>query len=84
MDMSRIEWHKSSYSSMNGGACVEVGLWRKSSYSNMNGGACVEVGEADRVIAVRDSKDPDGPKLLFGRPEWKTFAAQLKSGEFTA
>jgi hypothetical protein len=43
MDMT---WRKSSYSNVNGGDCVEVGVWRKSSYSNSNGGNCVEVGAA--------------------------------------
>jgi hypothetical protein len=41
MDMT---WRKSSYSGVNGGACVEIGVWRKSSYSTSNGGNCVEVG----------------------------------------
>jgi hypothetical protein len=39
-----MTWRKSSYSSVNGGNCVEVGVWRKSSYSTSNGGNCVEVG----------------------------------------
>src|SRR5712691_1185692 len=38
-----ITWRKSSYSTSNGGACIEVGTWRKSSYSTSNGGNCVEV-----------------------------------------
>ena len=38
--------------------------WRKSSYSGGNGGNCVEVAVLpDDSRAVRDSKDPDGPKL---------------------
>jgi hypothetical protein len=41
-----ITWRKSSYSTGNGGNCVEVGVWRKSSYSNVNGGECVEVAAA--------------------------------------
>ena len=41
--------------------------WRKSSYSGNSGGQCVEVGSAARMIAVRDSKDPDGPVLAFAR-----------------
>jgi hypothetical protein len=41
-----VTWRKSSYSTSNGGECVEVGIWRKSSYSNVNGGDCVEVGAA--------------------------------------
>ncbi|WP_396452021.1 DUF397 domain-containing protein, partial [Actinomadura sp.] len=39
--------------------------WRKSSYTGSNGGNCVELAEvAGSVVAVRDSKDPDGPVLL--------------------
>ncbi|HUN32507.1 MAG TPA: DUF397 domain-containing protein [Trebonia sp.] len=41
-----MTWRKSTYSTGNGGSCVEVGIWRKSSYSNSNGGNCVEVGAA--------------------------------------
>jgi Domain of unknown function (DUF397) len=54
--------------------------WRKSSYSGNNGGNCVEVGAAGRLIAVRDSKDPDGFRLAFGREAWQAFAATVKSG----
>ncbi|HEX4833994.1 MAG TPA: DUF397 domain-containing protein [Trebonia sp.] len=39
-----MTWRKSSYSSVNGGNCVEVGIWRKSTYSTSNGGDCVEIG----------------------------------------
>ena len=49
---------------MDGNSAV---TWRKSSYSGNNGGQCVEVGDAARVIAVRDSKDPHGPVLAFAR-----------------
>jgi hypothetical protein len=54
--------------------------WRKSSYSGNNGGDCVEAGNAAHLIAVRDSKDPDGPRLAFGRAAWEAFAASLKAG----
>lgn len=52
--------------------------WRKSTYSN-NGGSCVEVtrGMPD-VVAVRDSKDPDGPKLAFTPDAWRRFAGRMK------
>lgn len=36
------------------------------------------------VVAVRDSKDPDGPKLLFTRDEWKAFVGGVRAGEFDA
>ncbi|GAA4240369.1 DUF397 domain-containing protein [Actinomadura meridiana] len=41
--------------------------WRKSSYTTSNGGNCVELADAAGVVAVRDSKDPDGPVLLVTR-----------------
>ena len=53
--------------------------WRKSSYSGDNGGDCVEVGVAGLGVAVRDSKDPDGPLLAFVRDDWKAFAEQVKA-----
>ena len=52
--------------------------WRKSSYSGNNGGQCVEVGNAAHLIAVRDSKDPEGPRLALGRETWEAFAAKVK------
>ena len=53
--------------------------WRKSSYSGNNGGQCVEVGNAARLIAVRDSKDPQGPVLAFSPQTWRRFADQVKA-----
>jgi Domain of unknown function (DUF397) len=104
MDLTHANWHKSSYSSGNGGACVEVAAlngvtWRKSSYSSGNGGNCVEVGanwqrssfsganggncvevasDGPGVVAVRDSKDPDGPALVFTPADWSAFISGLK------
>ena len=43
--------------------------WRKSSYSGANGGNCVEVADGPGSVLVRDSKDPDGPRLAFGLAE---------------
>jgi hypothetical protein len=81
MDLSRIEWRKASYSSSNGGACVEVGTaWRKSTHSSSNGGNCVEVGTIVRTVAVRDSKDPDGPRLAFPPSRWQQFTHRVKAG----
>lgn len=54
-----------------------VTTWRKSSRSSGNGGACVEVAAAGTIV-VRDSKDPDGPRLAFDRTAWETFAFKLK------
>jgi hypothetical protein len=52
--------------------------WRTPSYSGNSGGNCVEVGAA-HLIAVRDSMDPDGAHLAFGREAWEAFAARLKA-----
>jgi|HubBroStandDraft_4_1064222.scaffolds.fasta_scaffold154804_2 hypothetical protein len=57
---------------------VNIMNWRKSSYSGSNSGNCVEVAAADRVL-IRDSKNPDGPRLAFGREAWETFAAKVKA-----
>ena len=54
--------------------------WRKSSYSGTNGGNCVEVGNAAPLVAVRDSKDPDGSMLAFAAGTWAAFAERVKAG----
>jgi hypothetical protein len=53
--------------------------WRKSSYSGGNGGNCIQVAGLPGTIAVRDSKDPDGPALLFTAAEWAAFTARVKA-----
>ncbi len=51
--------------------------WRKSTYSN-NGGNCVEVACMPNLVAVRDSNDPDGPKLSFTPKQWMAFTSSVK------
>ena len=54
-------------------------VWRKSARSN-NGGACVEVAtNLPAVVAVRDSKDPDGGVLRFGPDEWTAFLEGIRT-----
>lgn len=56
--------------------------WRKSSYSGDNGGACVEVARnLPGLVAVRDSKNPDGPVLAFTPRQWRSFAAAVRDGD---
>jgi len=56
--------------------------WFKSSYSNDQGGNCVEGARlANGSMAVRDSKDPDGPVLLFPAAGWTAFTTAVRNGE---
>jgi hypothetical protein len=57
--------------------------WRKSSYSSANGGSCVEVARGLRgIVAVRDSKNPDGPALPVSPRAWGALTDQVKDGAF--
>ena len=51
--------------------------WCKSSYSSANG-QCVEVASSPEVVAVRDSKDPAGPALVFTCQAWAAFTESTK------
>jgi hypothetical protein len=51
--------------------------WRKSTYSLSNGN-CVEVGTGQRMVAVRDSRDPDGPAIGVSPRAWLEFTEQVK------
>jgi hypothetical protein len=78
-DLSRAVWRKSARTHANG-ECVEVALvWCKSSYSHVNGD-CVEVVDVRHAVAVRDSKDPEGPKLFVSAHGWADLLGAVKSG----
>lgn len=59
----------------------EQARWRKSSYSNGQGGDCIEVNDS-RPGTVRDSKNPDGPRLHFTPEAWLAFVHAVVDGEF--
>jgi hypothetical protein len=69
-----LAWFKSSYSSNEGGDCIEVAYaWRKSTYSSDEGGNCIEVAAHPFAIHVRDSKVAAGPILTVAPGTWGTF-----------
>ena len=60
----------------------EIVVWRKASKSGSQG-QCVEVACLDGGrVAVRDSKDPNGPILTFTPGEWDAFIDGARKGEF--
>lgn len=56
-------------------------IWRKSTRSSSSGQNCVEVAtNLPGIVAVQDSKDPEGPKLIFGAEQWQGFVHNIKNG----
>ena len=70
MDLTGATWRKSSFNSGDGGACVEIAVVPGSKEGS------------DHVIAMRDSKRPDGPVLIFTPAEWEAFTLGVQDGEF--
>jgi Domain of unknown function (DUF397) len=60
---------------------LRAAAWRKSSHSNPSGN-CVEAAQVGRGVAVRNSRFPDGPALVFTRAEWNAFLRGVKDGDF--
>ncbi|MFI8392499.1 DUF397 domain-containing protein [Streptomyces sp. NPDC085540] len=74
VDLMGVQWRKSSYSGTNGGECVEcaplgTAAWRKASSSGTTGG--------DGLVAVRDSKNPDGPAFTVAPEAFTAFVRSL-------
>jgi hypothetical protein len=55
-------------------------VWHKSTRSGTAG--CVEVATLDHLVAVLDTKDREGPILVFRYDEWDAFLAGVRGGEF--
>ncbi len=63
-------------------AALAGAQYRKSSRSTSTGN-CVEVaGLPDGHRAVRDSKNPAGPELMFTPAQWAAFTSGIRTGEF--
>ncbi|WP_026403168.1 DUF397 domain-containing protein [Actinomadura rifamycini] len=58
---------------------LKSAFWRKSSRSTNNGGDCVEIASAEALVAVRDSKDPDGPMLAVDRRAFAELLTSIKA-----
>ncbi|MFG2769315.1 DUF397 domain-containing protein [Streptomyces sp. NPDC048350] len=54
--------------------------WRKSSYSSDTGGNCVEVADLTAHVAVRDSKNPQGPAFLVAPAAFAAFVTATAEG----
>jgi hypothetical protein len=55
-------------------------IWRKSSRSSPTSNNCVEVARnLPGLVAVRDSKDPDGEALTFSSDEWRAFVTEVRT-----
>ena len=82
-DPRRMTWRKSSHSR---GDCVEVTVIDKTDpnfkeTADLLAGAAHKA-EYDRLYVMRDSKNPDGPKLYFTPAEWEAFRLGVLDGEF--
>ncbi|MFG2249556.1 DUF397 domain-containing protein [Spirillospora sp. NPDC048823] len=56
----------------------DVTVWRKARRSNDQGGSCVELASLAEGVGVRDSKDPDGPRLHLDPGAFRALLTDLK------
>lgn len=76
MDLSNVKWLKASASGESDGNYIEI-----AKISGETGGPDHKKGHAT-LIAMRESKNPDGPILYFTQAEWDAFVAGVKDNEF--
>ncbi|MGH2600524.1 MAG: DUF397 domain-containing protein [Dehalococcoidia bacterium] len=65
-ELAGVRWHISTRSSSSGGSCVEAG----------------PLNDGTGRVAVRHSKHPDGPHIIYTCAEWAAFVAGVKDSEF--
>jgi hypothetical protein len=56
--------------------------WRKSSRSDSSNGGCINVAILGSLGAIRDSKNPNGPKIIIPKTALRDFIRQIKQGKF--
>ncbi|TDC74678.1 DUF397 domain-containing protein [Actinomadura sp. 7K507] len=57
---------------------LSTAVWKKASRSNDSGDACLELASNGEIVAIRDSKDPGGPKIFVNRGDFQRLAELLK------
>ncbi|MCR8575438.1 DUF397 domain-containing protein [Streptomyces sp. Isolate_219] len=63
-------------------SAAELTGWRKSSYSGSSEGSCIEVLDGHPSgVPVRDSKNPQGPAIVFAADGWIPFVDAVRNGE---
>ena len=66
IDLSTVQWHISTRSSSGGANCVEAG----------------PLNDGTGRVALRHSKHPDGPVIIYTHAEWDAFVGGVKDQEF--
>jgi Domain of unknown function (DUF397) len=62
---------------------LQCATWRKSSFSGNGNNNCVEMARlAGGEVAVRNSRDPDGPTLIYTPDEVEALLRGVRNGEF--
>ncbi|MEV5573363.1 DUF397 domain-containing protein [Spirillospora sp. NPDC052269] len=62
-------------------SALAAASWRKSSHSQGEGAECVELARIAATICLRDSKDADGPALVFSPSHARALVTLVKDGE---
>ena len=73
VDLSRVRWRKPEPSN-NDGNCFEAGMVHVPPEADLH--------KHGKLIVIRDSKDPDGPKIYLDQPEFSALVAGMKAGNY--
>ena len=61
---------------------LSTACWYKSSYSGGGGQNCVEIAVMPGSVAIRDSKDPNGPVYVVSPGAFRDLVSRIKQGDF--